>query len=157
MNPSLRSTSIAVLLGLMAAQTALGAHNVLDYGAIDCKEENTTIAFQNSYAFTQAIIAANYSDDREVVVPGGHTFSMMPIAIYNVRNLTFTIDGTILASQDYQSWNVSGKTQLDFWSIQDSEYINVRGSGTVDGQGYWWWMREYIMANKGRRPHLILF
>jgi polygalacturonase len=27
----------------------------------------------------------------------------------------------------------------------------------VDGQGYWWWMREYLILNKGRRPHLISF
>jgi polygalacturonase len=25
----------------------------------------------------------------------------------------------------------------------------------VDGQGYWWWMREYLLLNKGKRPHLL--
>ena len=25
----------------------------------------------------------------------------------------------------------------------------------MDGHGYWWWMREYLILNKGTRPHLL--
>lgn len=34
--------------------------------------------------------------------------------------------------------------------------ISFIGSGMVDGQGYWWWMREYVILNKGRRPRLVV-
>ncbi len=81
----------------------------------------------------------------------------MPFRIQNANNLTFTIDGTILASEDNVNWplNENKDGTLDFWEIYDSEYIHIRGSGNVDGQGYWWWMREYIVANKFGRPHLV--
>jgi hypothetical protein len=44
---------------------------------------------------------------------------------------------------------------ISFWEIHDSDGIYFKGSGSVDGQGYWWWMREYAVLNYGNRPHLL--
>lgn len=99
---------------LSAAVIALSkAHNIVDYGALEDSTENTTRAFINSQALTQAIIAANSSlDDRTVVIPSNQSFVMMPVAVSNLWNVTLLIDGTIFASQDYQSWNrsIDGKS-----------------------------------------------
>ena len=80
---------------------------------------------------------------------------MMPVAAENLENIRFQIDGEVYASEDYQKWNKTGKYYADFWSINDSNNISFTGSGVVDGQGYWWWMREYALLNNGRRPHLL--
>jgi polygalacturonase len=39
--------------------------------------------------------------------------------------------------------------------LSDSTDIKITGHGTVDGKGYWWWMREFAVANKFSRPHLL--
>lgn len=44
---------------------------------------------------------------------------------------------------------------ISFWEIHDSSDLTFSGSGTVDGQGYWWWMREYAVLNYANRPHLL--
>lgn len=37
----------------------------------------------------------------------------------------------------------------------DSSYIHIQGNGTVDGQGYWWWVREFMVQNPSGRPMLV--
>jgi polygalacturonase len=104
---------------------------------------------------------------------------MMPILLENLHNVTFQIDGEVVASSDHINWpnhtdwqlekhahyhNSSSKRPLrgsdygpciSFWEIHDSDGVYFRGSGSVDGQGYWWWMREYAVLNYGNRPHLL--
>jgi polygalacturonase len=33
--------------------------------------------------------------------------------------------------------------------------LEFHGTGTLDGQGYWWWMREYLVLNYANRPHML--
>lgn len=81
---------------------------------------------------------------------------MYPFYVSHIDNLTLTIDGTVRASEDNINWpNGTDQRALNFWSITDSKNLHVRGSGMVDGQGYWWWMREYAVKNHAGRPHLI--
>ncbi len=35
------------------------------------------------------------------------------------------------------------------------EDLKIQGSGSVDGQGYMWWVREYIGQNHHGRPKLL--
>jgi len=61
-------------------------------------------------------------------------------------------------STDNTNWPNDGtghNSALDFWYIEDSSNLHIRGEGMIDGQGYWWWMREYIVANKHGRPHML--
>ncbi len=51
---------------------------------------------------TTAIAHANAStSDREVVIPAGQAFIMMPVIASNIKDITFRVDGTVYASQDY--------------------------------------------------------
>jgi len=81
---------------------------------------------------------------------------MMPVYANYLKNITFVIDGEVWASQDYQNCNKTSPSRYqDFWFIEDSEEIHFTGSGVVDGQGYWWWMREIAVLNNGKRPRLL--
>jgi polygalacturonase len=134
----------------------------LDYGGIPGGEENTPHAFSNAHALTSAILAANSSaTDKTVLIPGGQSFIMMPIYVSHIYNVDLVVNGTVYASQDYESWNYTGNCYYNFWEINDSGNLTVTGSGVVDGQGFWWWMREYLAffnlpGNKGARPHLVI-
>ena len=93
-------------------------------------------------------------------VPAGDNlhFTFMPFNMSGLSNVTFTIDGTILVSTDNINWpNYSDRSNSahDFWHLTDSENIHIRGEGEIQGQGYWWWMREYINSNKFGRPHIL--
>ena len=79
----------------------------------------------------------------------------MPIQMGFLNTITFTVDGVIQLSDDYKSWPTTGNSVQHFWLIQDSESIHIQGTGLVEGQGYWWWMREYIVANPYGRPNML--
>jgi polygalacturonase len=102
---------------------------------------------------------------------------MMPLLVENVYNVTFIVDGDVVASSDninwpnHTDWHMakhanysmnSGRLGgsdfgpvISFWEFHDSDGLQFRGSGQVDGQGYWWWMRDYLVLNHGNRPHLL--
>lgn len=42
-----------------------------------------------------------------------------------------------------------------FLNFTEVHNFTIRGSGTVDGQGYMWWVREYIGRNPHGRPRLL--
>ncbi len=67
-------------------------------------------------------------------MPYGFEFTMMPFKHENLWNVTFTVDGTIYMSEDNERWpNETEKNCANFWEIYDSEYIYIRGNGTIDG------------------------
>ena len=139
------------LLLLGAISLAQAKHNILDYGAV-ANTSDTESAFTNSKAFISTLQAANSSaTDREVYIPGEYEtfFTFMPIYMNYIKNITFTIDGVIQLSEDNLNWpvaDVTGKNSiLDFWRIEDSQNLHIKGTGRIEGQGYWWWMREYVV------------
>jgi polygalacturonase len=158
------------------------AHSILDYGALATELEcDTPTAFANTEAFRQALKAANTSLTDRVVhipkLPTNQSIYMMPILMENLNNVSFVIDGNVIASSDHINWPNHtdwhmAKTEeymhshqrlrgsdygpcLSFWEIHDSDGVYFSGSGTVDGQGYWWWMRDYLVLNYANRPHLL--
>ena len=72
-------------------------------------------------------------------------------------NMTFTIDGTIKLSKNHHRWPIGKNEKIvrDLIAFEDVENITFRGSGTVDGQGYMWWVREYLQLNRHSRPRLL--
>ena len=116
-------------------------------------------------ALNDAIIAANWTDvleDREVYIPAGHTFHMMPVKLENLYNITLTVDGTVYASKRFHSWPTTvnlDKMKYKLWNVWEFSNVHgfkLQGSGTIDGNGYMWWMREYLGTNPyGDRPSLF--
>jgi len=145
--------------GLFAmAGTANAVHNILDYGAIP-DLENPITERNNSNAIEAAFASANEDAlDREVYVPAGYTFSTLEINASNVHDITFTIDGTLLHSKNFESFPQEEGTSgiVDYLTMDDIENVLIRGEGVVDGQGYLWWQREYVQKNPwNSRPHLF--
>lgn len=173
---------ILSVVGLVALSTG---HSVLDFGATPSSlEVDTPTSVANSEAFMAAIKAANASETDRVVhipkLPDGQRMYMMGMLIENIHNITFIIEGDVVASEDNVHWpnhtdwqlaqhvnyshyltpkgKVGGSDYgpvISFWEIHDSSDLNFFGTGTIDGQGYAWWMREYLVLNYGNRPHLL--
>jgi len=91
-----------------------------------------------------------------VYVPSNETFYIMPVYVANVRNITVVIDGTVRLSKRHDVWPLSkNDTNRHMFDFTDVENLTIRGNGTVDGQGYMWWVREYLGLNHNKRPSLL--
>ena len=141
-------------------------HDVRDYGAI-AEIDSLEVEQANALAFMKALKAANETEipqGREVYVPANMTFHMMPVYGEYITNMTITIDGTIKASKRHDVWPTKIVTHDDkpdtvdirkFIDLYEVHNFSIVGSGTVDGQGYMWWIREYLGHNHFGRPHLV--
>lgn len=65
---------------------------------------------------------------------------MMPIIVSNLNDITFDINGAVLASKRWENWPYSSEENksnyLDFWTIQDSNGLTFKSSeksGKIDG------------------------
>ena len=104
------------------------AHNILDYGAVPFSETSQA-STKNSNAFIKASIAANSSDDREVLVPSGYSFVMFSVTLNNLDTVTFTVDGKLFFSNDDRRWPSINNHVVSFMDISDSQNLHFRGTG----------------------------
>ena len=77
----------------------------------------------------------------------------------NFNNITIQIFGKVLASKNYTLWPTNGHTHKNkhnpFWMFNECNGLKIEGNGTIDGQGYMWWVRELFNKNIAHRPVLI--
>jgi hypothetical protein len=89
----LKSFVFAGIVALSAAK-----HSMHSFGAIH-DDTSYSAALTNAQALKSAILHANSSDiDRVVHVPEGYRYTMMPVLLDNVQNVTLEIDGVILCA-----------------------------------------------------------
>jgi polygalacturonase len=108
-----------------------------------------------------AIVAANYTDssdyfyNRVVEIPSNYTFHMMGVWADGFSNIDIVIDGTIMLHKDHRKWPVDQKGNIrDFLGFENIENVTFTGNGTVDGQGYMWWVRDLLNLNPTGRPRM---
>ena len=106
-----------------------------------------------------AIVAANYTEtvsERVVRVPDNMTFNTMPVWAAGISNIVFQIDGTLRLSKAHHHFPERNPGEIrDLFFFSDVDTITFQGSGEIDGQGYMWWVREFIGMNKSGRPRMI--
>jgi hypothetical protein len=110
-----------------------------DCGAVPTYGNSVSLqeTWDNAKAFRDCFdMAQNDPDNRNVVVPRGHIFESMPVDVYNLSNITLTIDGTWMPSPYWEQWPLmpseNGKL-LPLFQVSDSEFINIDGFGTIEG------------------------
>ena len=70
---------------------------------------------------------------------------MMPMQISDLHDVNIQMDSVIEVSEDYMNWpNKNEKDVWDFITITDSTNLHIKGNGTVSGNGYWWWVRDFM-------------
>jgi len=68
------------------------------------------------------------------------------------------IDGTLLVSKDYKSFpnRLDDESRIeDFLAFYSAVDVVFKGTGVIDGQGFMWWVREFISKNTYGRPFLV--
>jgi len=77
---------------------------------------------------------------------------MFPIEANFLNDVTIRVDGTIKATQDFKNWPHDHKSYVPWWFFNDCNNIRFEGKGVLDGQGYMWWVREFLGKNLAHRP-----
>lgn len=80
----------------------------------------------------------------------------MPFTVSNLTDVTLTIDGVLETAPQIDNWTLAEDgTAMQFITISDSTHFNIDGKGTVEGNGYDWWVREWKHENPHGRPNLL--
>lgn len=72
--------------------------------------------------------------------------------ITGVENVEIIVDGTVLMSPHYKDFV---DTLDGWWVFYNGSNIKMHGTGIIDGQGYMWWIREWLQKNTNGRPNMI--
>jgi polygalacturonase len=159
----------SLLLSSLVAPS-LAAYDVTSFGAVG---DGTT---DDSSSISKALAAAAASGAPSVVLfPEGKTFLTGPINMSTA--MTLQVDGTLRAkSGNNTAGGIAGWPQIpplpSYGNSRDGTYLQfqafvysngaddiaINGSGTIDGQGDWWWANQRNRsAVPSGRPNLLQF
>jgi polygalacturonase len=141
--PRLPQIAYQLILAATALTLPLSAatFNIRDYGAVGNGSTKDTAAF------AKAVEAASQAGGGTIYVPPGRYLSG---AITLRANMTLEIDAgaTILGSGDPADYPLRDSAfpdgRKEYSSLiyaEDAENVTIRGRGTIDGQGQYWWRR----------------
>lgn len=118
--------------------------NVDDFGAVE-NDAAWQSAVRNSRAFMLAVEAAHQSsEDKEVFLSHEKIYYFSNITVRGVNDVAMIVDGTMRFSDithQYGFQEAPGNASLLL--LEDTSGIQLRGSGTIDGQGLPWWRLCY--------------
>ena len=126
---------------LSAACAPAAVYNVRDYGATGNGDTKETAAI------AKAVEAAAHAGGGVIYFPPGRYLTG---AIALASNLTLEVDAgaTILGSQDPEDyplrdsgWGDGRQERSSLIYAEKAENVTLRGRGTIDGQGQYWWRR----------------
>jgi len=149
---------ISRFFGIVAlASTALGqsALNILDFGAIP-GDYSLDVCVSNGNAIQTALYAANASaESKQVLVPADNDFCIFKVEASYLYDVQFTIEGNLTFTNNMTYWlEVNGQNHDPVIDLSECHGCTVDGSGTVDGQGYDWWV-WCMHGNEDLRPFLF--
>lgn len=122
-----------------------------DYGAIKNIRSNK-IAQINSDAFSKALLSANSTSDKTILIPEGNEYYLLQVFGSNLYDITIQLDGNLVFSDSINEWSDDPIGQFEFTNCHG---ITVNGKGKIDGQGLNWWRSAYL--GHDNRPVMFYF
>lgn len=150
---------------------------VNDYGAVGDNATDNTHAFRRSFQtiaehrmkFENSLECKHQAVGGEVIIPKGNTFQTLPFNL--TSNSILSVHGNIFAIQDVHRWpavnalpsygrcpDMRGKYRRHpFVNAIGQDNITIRGSGIIDGGGWYWYpfFKDFKGQNYTGRPHLM--
>jgi hypothetical protein len=162
----------AIIIVALALAVMPGAHGAVvdfeDAGGKPCKstvfkscDTSTERAFKNTALMSKLFASLSPGDTLSVK---NSTYLMMGgVYASNMTDITFNIDGTLLFSDDCDSWptekNGTSKMPVKAMDFENNIGFTITssGTGTFDGNGAAWWGIPgvgYLTRGKNRPPLL---
>ncbi|GJN06183.1 hypothetical protein PR202_ga23886 [Eleusine coracana subsp. coracana] len=117
--------------------------NVESFGAVGDGRSDHTMAFQNAWAK-----ACSSPQPAVLLVPAGKKYLVKetPLSGPCKSEITFQIDGTLVAPEDKSDWNKHG---YPHWiSFTNIDRLTITGKGTLDGTGKSSWKNSCRVNKK---------
>jgi len=146
---------ILLLILPLYAHSQPSTANILNYGAVPT-ERSIKAAFANSFALSAAFSAVQSQPaPRSVLIPVG-VFYAFNTTLNSVIGVTLQIDGTWIALDELDTWpNDTDHNAEAIFTFANTINFTIVGNGTIDGEGYPWWVRTIVTAFDNR-PHMIV-
>jgi len=104
------------------------------------------------------MLQANASEsDKIVVIPSDLVLSLMPCTFEDLHDVTLRVNGTILQSLNHLQYPHGGNRGDNtsrseepynaLFHFEKCEGVSLDGTGTIEGQGFKWWVREFLGQN----------
>ncbi len=119
------------------------AFSLADFGAVADGHTPNTDAFQ------RAVAAVDKAGGGTLTVPAGRYFTG-PITLCSSLNLHLDAGATLLFSQNFDDYRITGNTYRPLVGAKDCHDLMISGSGALDGQGDPWWVIERKVKSDAR-------
>ena len=136
------SFAIWLTLFVVAAKDQLISIN--NFGAVEGYQDVATCA-TNSRAIVEGMKALNGSHD--ILYVPRDSYCVQSAYMADIHNVTFRIDGKLLAQKDIDAWPIIGSGYENIIEFYQSSGITIQGSGQIQGFGYDWWLGCYTGAH----------
>ena len=124
-----------------------------EYGAI-ANDSSVDAAVKNSQAISTAL--QNATQGGKVVVPRYSKYYIFSVYAAGLKQVQFQIEGQLIAISNISAWPISNNGYQSVLYFPNCSDFTLTGSGTIDGQGYRWWVEIMFNFLQYRRPHLLL-
>jgi len=128
--------ALGVVLAILAIVSSTSAVSIEAYGAV-AADNSTATAFVNAQALTWAIgnASAGLASDRIVEIPSGKKFFFYPVSVSHIQDVTFQLDGDLIASGDIKNWPTANNRYSYMLNFEYCNRLAFLGQGSIDGQG----------------------
>mmetsp|Transcript_31445 Transcript_31445/g.43639 ORF Transcript_31445/g.43639 Transcript_31445/m.43639 type:complete len:460 (+) Transcript_31445:384-1763(+) len=148
-------TGLGDLSGVLKCQ----AVSIEDFGAVP-DDSSLSTAVSNSRAIElafQSLEAKGQAGTREVEVPAGRQYFLMPVNVKGSSQVTFVLRGTLIALDAIDDWPMTGNHYHFLLNFVGCKNVTVSGGGEIRGRGFKWWARVILDQISDHRPHLLYF
>ena len=91
-----------------------------------------------------------------VVIPQYSKYYIFSVSASGLKQVKLQVEGDLIAISNITSWPVvSGNKYQNVLEFSNCSDFTLSGPGTIDGQGYKWWVELMFNFLKYQRPHLV--
>lgn len=150
---TLKMLILAFLMSFQAVAALDGRTVTVDsYGAI-ANDSSVEAAIKNSQSISMAL--QNATPGSVVLVPKYSVYYIFSVSVSGINSVELRVEGTLIAISNITAWPISGDNYQNVLHFSNCSELTLTGLGTIDGQGYRWWVELLFNFIPHNRPHLV--
>ena len=99
----------------------------------------------------------NATQGSTVLVPKYSNYYIFSVYIAGLKQVQLQVEGKLIAISNITAWPVMDGNYQSVLYFPNCSDFTLTGSGTIDGQGYKWWVELLFNFLQHNRPRLVHF
>ena len=149
MEPSITVLAFTIL---WQVATAIQVTSINSYGAL-ADDPSVAAAVKNSQAISDALQKA--APGSAVLVPADSKYYIFSVSAVGLKDVQLWVEGDLVAIANITAWPLDGDNCQNVLHFTNCTRLVMTGKGTIDGQGYRWWVECVFNFLQHGRPHLV--